>query len=262
VGVRPSVCSLQVGSDADAKLFPQISKRQGTRPLTAVGGLLACRSIGAGPLPGPTPRILPTSPSDVTPVPSFPPPTAAAHHCSFAAVSQFRFGGPASHYHDDFYPCQFSPARLAPNCTTALPPLLATSTSPCLIRRWHATPHAVRRVGPELRIGRVRSGGPLGHDGACWHRCSMPSESPTLSRGVPHLPGTRNNLARDQLEHPRTLPISLRKICDSSEPWPPALHHAWIKRPYLPDLLPAPPASLTTLIHVSSRTSFELTHCC
>lgn len=113
------------------------------------------------------------------PVPSFPPPTAAAHHCSFAAVSQFRFGGPASHYHDDFYPCQFSPARLAPNCTTALPPLLATSTSPCLIRRRHATPHAVRRVGPELRIGRVRSGGPLGHDGACWHRCSMPSESPS-----------------------------------------------------------------------------------
>jgi hypothetical protein len=155
VGVRPSVCSLQVGSDADAKLFPQISKRQGTRPLTAVGGLLAYRSIGARPLPGPTPRILPTSPSDVT---SFPPPTAAAHHCSFAAVSQFRFGGPASHYHDDFYPCQFSPARLAPNCTTALPPLLATSTSPCLIRRGHATPHAVRRVGPELRIGRVRSG--------------------------------------------------------------------------------------------------------
>jgi hypothetical protein len=155
VGVRPPVCSLQVGSDADAKLFPQISKRQGTRPLTAVGGLLACRSIGAEPLPGPTPRILPTSPSDVTPGPR---PSQVSlpqlQQRTIAASQQFRsfvsvglrritmmISTPASFRQHDCSPTPASDLHLPVSHSA---------------RARHA--HAVRRVGPELRIGKVRSG--------------------------------------------------------------------------------------------------------
>lgn len=113
------------------------------------------------------------------PVPSFPPPTAAAHHCSFAAVSQFRFGGPASHCHDDFYPCQFSSARLAPICTTALPPLLATSTSPCLIRRGHATPMRFVESALNSELAECAQGIHLAMMGLAGTAAARP-ESPTL----------------------------------------------------------------------------------